>query len=236
MTALEDLTWPEVAALAARSVLVVPVGATEQHGPHLPATVDTEIAVELARRVVAARSWAVLAPAVAYGSSGEHAGFAGTLSIGQRAVELLVLELVRSAEAFAGVLLVSGHGGNAVPLRRTVAAASAEGRSVRVWSPVGPPADSHAGHTETSVMLVLRAGAVRLDRLEPGDVRPLPELIGVLREHGLRPVTRNGVLGDPTSASAQDGHRILDGWTRSLVAGADRFHEHLRRKEVHKGH
>ncbi|MEV1113900.1 mycofactocin biosynthesis peptidyl-dipeptidase MftE [Actinosynnema sp. NPDC049800] len=224
MTALGDLTWPEVADLAPRSVLVVPIGSTEQHGPHLPGTVDTEVAACLAERVAAARPWAVLAPAVPYGSSGEHAGFPGTLSIGHHVVRALVLELVRSADVFAGVLLVSGHGGNAEPLSRAVATAVAEGRSVAVWSPTGPPRDSHAGHTETSVMLAVRPEAVRLDRLERGDTRPLPELMGVLRERGLRPVTANGVLGDPTTASAEAGHRILARWTADLLAAADRFH------------
>src|SRR5207302_457628 len=83
----------------------VPLGATEQHGPHLPFTVDTEIAVALCERLAGHRD-VVIAPAVPYGSSGEHSGFPGTLSIGQEATELLLVELVRSAEAFAGVLLV----------------------------------------------------------------------------------------------------------------------------------
>ncbi|MYR62381.1 creatininase family protein, partial [Streptomyces sp. SID625] len=79
-----------MAAVAADCVLVVPVGSTEQHGPHLPFTVDTDIALALAERLAAVREWVVLAPPVHYGSSGEHAGFPGTLSIGLAATELLL--------------------------------------------------------------------------------------------------------------------------------------------------
>ena len=69
------------------------------------------VASELARR----RDDVLVAPALAYGASGEHAGFAGTLSIGLAALEHVVVELVRSADHFAGVVLVNGHGGNAPP-------------------------------------------------------------------------------------------------------------------------
>ena len=98
MTLLADLTWPEAARLAATgALLAVPVGSTEQHGPHLPLATDTDIAVALAVRLAARRPGVVVAPPVSYGSSGEHAGFAGTLSIGQAAVELMLTELGRSA-------------------------------------------------------------------------------------------------------------------------------------------
>ena len=80
MTLLADLTWPQAARLAAEgALLAVPAGFTEQHGPHLPLSTDTYIAVALAVRLAALRPGVVVAPPVSYGSSGEHAGFAGTL-------------------------------------------------------------------------------------------------------------------------------------------------------------
>jgi creatinine amidohydrolase len=221
---LAELTWPEVAATASRSVLAVPVGSTEQHGPHLPFTVDTDIAVALAERLAGARDWIVLAPPVHYGSSGEHAGFPGTLSIGQEATELLVTELVRSADDFCAVALVSGHGGNAVPLRRAVARLRAESRTVHLWEPCGDPADSHAGRAETSAMLALRPATVRRDRAAAGETRPLSVLLPALRRSGLRALAPNGVLGDPAGAGSADGHRRLDVWAADLVAASAAWH------------
>jgi creatinine amidohydrolase len=217
---LAELTWPQAAAVAAGSVLVVPVGSTEQHGPHLPFTVDTDIALALAEGLAAAREWVVLAPPVHYGSSGEHAGFPGTLSIGQEATELLLTELGRSADAFAAVAFVSAHGGNAAPVRRAVARLRHEGRAAYFWEPSGDPADSHAGRDETSVMLALRPGAVRTGHARPGDLRPLPEILPELRRGGVRAVSADGVLGDPTGASAAAGRGLLDAWLPALVTAA----------------
>ncbi|MTD53513.1 mycofactocin biosynthesis peptidyl-dipeptidase MftE [Amycolatopsis pithecellobii] len=210
---MKDRTWTELTP----RLLVVPLGATEQHGPHLPYTVDTEIAVALCETVARKREDVVVAPALPYGSSGEHAGFPGTLSIGQEATETVLVELVRSADAFAGVLLVCAHGGNVEPLRRAVAKLRYEGRKVRAWLPSGRSDDSHAGHTETSVMLALRPDAVRLDRLEPGNATPMPVLIDSLREGGIRAVSPNGVLGDPRGATAEAGEAILTRWAKSLL-------------------
>ncbi|MBB5156802.1 mycofactocin biosynthesis peptidyl-dipeptidase MftE [Saccharopolyspora phatthalungensis] len=221
MTArLTELTWPEVAEAAPHSLLAVPVGATEQHGPHLPYTVDTEIAVELCDRLAQGRS-ILVAPPVTYGSSGEHAGFPGTLSIGREAVEHLLVELVRSADDFAGVVLVSAHGGNAEPVRRAVQTLRTEGRRTLAWAPTGRPDDTHAGRTETSVMLALRPAAVRLDQAEPGNTTPLTNLINVLRANGVRAASPNGVLGDPRGATPEEGARLLTTWTTALTAAVN---------------
>jgi len=191
---------------------------------------DTVVAVAVATGLAAARSDVVVAPAVPYGSSGEHSGFPGTLSIGQAGLELLVVELVRSADAFTAVVLVSGHGGNAEPLTRATATLRGEGRRALAWWPrfdalaaVGRPlpADAHAGRTETSLLLALAPRSVRTERAEPGDPRPLSELSDELRAGGLRSVTPNGVLGDPTGASADEGATILAALVADLVVRVD---------------
>ena len=216
--ALADLSWPQAERVRA-GVLVVPVGATEQHGPHLPLSTDTDIAVALAERLAhALGAGAVVAPALAYGSSGEHAGFAGTLSIGREAVEHMLVELGRSAsESFARVILVSAHGGNAEPVARAVERLCAEGREVIALSP-GFGGDAHAGRTETSVMLALCPERVRLAAAEAGTTAPLADLWPALRERGVRAVSANGVLGDPTGASAEEGRRLLETAIAELAA------------------
>ena len=222
---LTALSWPDVAERAAAgAILAVPVGATEQHGPHLPLTTDTDIAQALCDRLAAARPDVLVAPAVAYGSSGEHAGFAGTLSIGQEATELLLLELGRSAaETFGRLLFVSAHGGNTGPVARAVARLRAESRDVEVFQPRWP-GDPHAGRPETALQLALRPNGVRMDRAVPGDRRPLGELLPLLREGGVRAVTATGVLGDPTQATAEEGRELLAELTAALVSHVDTWH------------
>ncbi|WP_410675045.1 mycofactocin biosynthesis peptidyl-dipeptidase MftE [Amycolatopsis sp. cmx-4-68] len=216
---LADLSWPDVAASGA--ILAVPVGATEQHGPHLPLTTDTDIALALCDRLAAARPDVLVAPAVAYGSSGEHAGFAGTLSIGQEATELLLVELGRSAtEPFRRLLFVSAHGGNAGPVTRAVARLRSESRDVEVFQPRWT-GDPHAGRPETALQLAWRPGSVRMDRAVAGDGRPLGELLPLLREGGVRAVTETGVLGDPRPATAAEGVALLDELTAVLVSHVD---------------
>jgi mycofactocin system creatininase family protein len=217
VTELATLTWPDTAARAAGTLVAIPVGSTEQHGPHLPLSTDTDLAVALAQRLVWRRADVVVAPAVSYGSSGEHAAFPGTLSIGQTALEQLLVELIRSADAFAGTVLVSTHGGNLRPVERAVERLNGEGRRVRAWRPPpGDPADAHAGHTETSLLLALHPGRVHLDRAEAGTRQPLHELWPALRQAGVAAVSANGVLGDPTGASATAGERLLAAWTEDL--------------------
>jgi mycofactocin system creatininase family protein len=218
VTDLASLAWPDLAGRAAATVLALPVGATEQHGPHLPVGTDTEIAVILARRLAGCRPDVLVAPALAYGSSGEHAGFPGTLSVGQEVVELTLVELIRSADAFAGVVAVSTHGGNAGPVRRAVQRLTAEGRRVRLWWPPSTDTtDTHAGYTETSVLLAARPEVVRPQRAEPGVRRPIKDLLPALQRQGVAGVSANGVLGDPTGASAAAGEGLLTAWTSQLV-------------------
>ena len=197
-------------ALETRSplVLLVPLGATEQHGPHLPLETDTLIATALAEAVGARRDDVAVAPALPYGSSGEHAGFPGTLSLGQDALELALVELVRSADRFDAVVLASWHGGNAAPLARAVARLRAEGRRVAAWESRIPGGDAHAGRTETSLMLALAPELVGPAR-PVGATAPLAVLLPALRAGGVRAVSAEGVLGDATGASAQEGGALV---------------------------
>jgi mycofactocin precursor peptide peptidase len=189
--------------------LLIPLGATEQHGPHLPLNTDTLIASGVADAVAAGRADVVVAPALPYGSSGEHSGFPGTLSVGQAALEAALVELVRSADAFRDVTLVSWHGGNDEPVGRAVARLRAEQRAVHVWEPRVEGGDAHAGWVETSLMLALAPDLVR-DERPVGATQSIDRLLPRLREHGVAAVSQNGVLGDARRASADDGRALLE--------------------------
>jgi creatinine amidohydrolase len=208
---LVDLTWPEVAERAgAGAVLAVPVGSTEQHGPHLPLSTDTDVACALADALAGRRDDVLVGPAVGYGSSGEHDGFAGTVSIGREATRLLLVELVRSAtRTFARVLLVVGHGGNAAPVTEAVTLLRSQGHDVVAWGPRWD-GDAHAGRTETSVQLALDPRRVRVAAAAAGRTDPVAGLMPALLAGGVRAVSPNGVLGDPAGASAAEGRRLLE--------------------------
>lgn len=198
--------------------LLVPLGATEQHGPHLPTGTDTIIALRWAEAIASRLPHTLVAPPLPYGSSGEHQAFAGTLSIGQDALRAVLIELARSAaHRFHRVVFVSGHGGNAQPLNDAVAQLKAEGHRVEGLLPIIEGADAHAGHTETSLLLCLEKQAVRTDRLQSGNTRPLGELMDDLRRGGLAAVTDNGILGDPRAASAELGERLFVDLTDQAV-------------------
>lgn len=214
-------TWREVADLDLRPLLVVPLGSLEQHGPHLPLDTDTRVAVALAEGAATARPGLTVAPAVPYGASGEHASFPGTVSIGHEALERVLVEVVRSADAFGGVVLVNGHGGNVPALQRAVATGEVEGRPVLGWSWSLAGADAHAGRTETSLLLALAPDLVRLDLAEAGATEALAQLLPRMEVDGVAAVSPNGVLGDPAGASADEGRRLLAQLVADLVRAVD---------------
>ncbi|MFC5065578.1 mycofactocin biosynthesis peptidyl-dipeptidase MftE [Actinomycetospora atypica] len=182
-------------------LLLVPVGAIEQHGPHLPLGTDTTVAT-----TVAGRLGLPVTPPIAFGASGEHEGFPGTVSIGTETLAAVLVETGRSACRWARRLcFVNGHGGNVPALVSAVTLLRHEGRDV-AWHSCGlPGADLHAGRHETSLMLALAPDDVRPDLAEPGNTAPLAELMPAIRAGSVRDVSPNGVLGDPAGASAGEG-------------------------------
>ena len=222
---LASAQWPAVER-GARHLLVVPVGSLEQHGPHLPLDTDTRIAVAVARRACTGRPGVALAPALPIGASGEHAAFPGTLSIGAEALAACLIELGRHVSLhWPALLLVNGHGGNVTAVEAAAERLRYEGRATLAWHATLPEGDAHAGRSETSVMLALAPGAVRLDAAERGDARPIEQILPLLREQGVRAVSANGVLGDPAGASAAEGERLLGRLVKSLDAVMDDFGE-----------
>ncbi|MFF0081865.1 mycofactocin biosynthesis peptidyl-dipeptidase MftE [Streptomyces canus] len=199
------MAWPEVPRGA---LVLVPVGSTEQHGPHLPLHTDSVIAESVARRL--AYEHGLLAPTIPYGASGEHAGFPGTVSLGHEALRAVLVETVRSLSLWAGrIVFVNGHGGNVATLDVALAQLRHEGHDVAWLGCEAPGGDAHAGRTETSLMLHLSPDDVRPAEAVPGDTRPLTTLLPDLRALGVRAVSPSGVLGDPGGATASEGRALF---------------------------
>lgn len=202
-------------------MVIVPLGSWEQHGAHLPSSTDSDIIAEVVRLAADGRD-VVVAPVVSITASDEHRGFPGTLSTGTEALAASLVGIARSAAWACGVLFANGHGGNADALVAASAAMSREGLQHAVWSmPAYEGADAHAGRTETSVMLHLRPGLVRLDLAEPGNTADAAALLPAMREGGVRAVSGNGVLGDPTTATAEHGRAVVAMWVTSLAQRID---------------
>lgn len=205
-------------------ILAVPLGSWEQHGPHLPLDTDTRIAEALVTRLADAHPDIVRGPTISVSSSGEHAGFAGTLSIGGRVVVDMLIELVRSADWAAGVLIVNGHGGNVEYLDQARDLLVGENRSILVWSPpLVDPRDSHAGYVETSVMLALDPHAVRVEEIRSAPAPHLADILPDLRATGIKGVSPSGVLGDPRRADADLGRYLVSTWENELIEAVARW-------------
>jgi len=222
---LGEGTWTDHWKPSRRPLLVVPIGSCEQHGPHLPLDTDTRIASALANSLVKNYDDGelLLCPALGITASAEHASFPGTLSLGATVFEQVIIELVRSADWAAGVVLVNGHGGNAVPVEHAVRLLQNEQRRVLAWWPQIPGGDAHAGHTETSMMLAISPELVRMDDAEVGNMEPIADLMDLLRTRGTGAVSSNGVLGDPRMATATHGRSLLTRLSIDLVSAVDEW-------------
>lgn len=245
---IQDLTYPEIKAIAINRVLIVAVGATEQHGPHLPVSTNSLITEALVRSLVEIRKEKILlAPSINYGYSAEHAGFAGTLSISPECLEQMLIDVARSASYFAGIGFVTAHGGNTEVISRASSILELGGQSIFSWWPTVSTLqnaarrwagsgsargleypDLHAGRTETSTMLALAPALVKLDRASAGNQAAAELIVGTLRTSGVGAVAKNGVLGDPTGANASEGSAILGALTDSLVKEFDAFYSKVK--------
>ena len=202
-------------------LLILPLGAWEQHGPHLPLDTDTIIINRVVSDVIADQAISnidlVIAPTIAITASDEHQGFAGTLSTGTQALKDSVVAICRSASWARGICIVNGHGGNTDALAAITSALQYENITHSIWSlPSYAGGDMHAGHTETSLLLHIAPEQVRDLTLQSG--APFTDtIVDAMREQGVQGVSENGIIGDATTATASHGIAVLHLYVRSLT-------------------
>jgi creatinine amidohydrolase len=230
-TVLDTLTWPQVQAEieAGRDNVVVALGATEQHGRHMPLATDALLGDHLAY-LVADRLDAFLAPTLRVGCSEHHVGFAGTMSLSKETYGEIIGDLVSSLlrGGFRRIVLIPTHGGNFEPLAAGIAKLEDAARSRVVAltdlavlfqvaqlgeQEFGVPLGEgglHAGEWETSLMLAIHPDLVRMQVAEAGFTGSLQEAMGSMFAGGVASISENGTIGDPSRASAEHGERY---WT-----------------------
>ena len=240
---LERATWPEIdAALpAGHRTAILPLGSTEQHGPHLPFATDTWIADALGARLGRRFEDVVVLPAVSLGAASEHMAFAGTLSLSEETLVRVLCDVAASLarHGFDEIFCFSAHGGNLGALRRasqelSEAAAPARWHAFTDHGRVGEAiervaeadgvsmreAGQHAGELETSILSALRPGSVRLRALAEGLVEP-EVASGDLFYPDLRRHAPNGVVGDPRGARRTRAEAYLVAWVEVLAAALE---------------
>lgn len=232
------LTWQEIATLPdrERAVVILPVGAIEQHGPHLPLNVDSAIVNGILGRSL---QWldqqrpdvvAYALPPLFYGKSNEHLALPGTISLSATTLLSLVMDIGHSLyrSGFRKLLLLNGHGGQ--PQVLDVAATDLHERYPDFWTyscfvwrsanykPLLNPAETlgmHAGDAETCVMLALDPDRVRMQRaqaempfIHPG--KRLGPKGALTYAWTIQDLSQSGVIGDPTAAAADRGEQIIE--------------------------
>lgn len=245
---IAHMTTVQAAESFARAkIAIIPIGAIEQHGPHLELRTDIAIATELANRVDAALGDdAVLCPPLPYGASEHHLGFAGTLSLRPDSLRAVLEDVCRSliGHGIDRILILNGHGGNC-DIARLVAREVGHDTGRRIahvmWDSVlreetaarFRPGEQyhHACEVETSLAFECDSELVRVDQLSAG--APRAGLNGFTDPPGARfdfprpfgELSADGALGDPSRADQAWGAELVDAFVARTVAFARWFQE-----------
>lgn len=228
------MTSPEAAALAAsgdvRPLAILPVGAVEQHGPHLPLGVDIWLAHAVALAAAEGQAGMRVCEPVPYGSSQHHRAFAGTMSLSPQTFIAILVDLCAcvAEDGYLPVIL-NGHGGNRAAIQVAITTLGQRGIVTAGFSyfdliadvaaGVLPDAAGGTGHAcalETSLMMHVVAGSVREDLIPDGTTPPSwpdPHLFAGPAVSVWRPfeaIRENGVIGTPSEASPEAGRKLFD--------------------------
>jgi creatinine amidohydrolase/Fe(II)-dependent formamide hydrolase-like protein len=250
-----ELCWPDAASrLDLVDTALLPVGAIEQHGPHLPLDTDAYDAEYLARRVAEGCSdpRPLVLPLIAYGVSYHHEAFKGTISIDNETLANLVYDIGISVakNGIKKLVIINGHGGNAPSLnfaaqrinqhaRIFVCVDTGETSDVDVDNLIETPNDVHAGEIETSTSLAIRPHLVHKDRMQMEVPEFTSRYLDFTSKRGVswyahtHKISASGVMGDPTRASAEKGEKMWAIMITHLVQFVDQL-KNMTLKEIYQ--
>ena len=239
---MEDMNWVDIkkAIDDGFKTVVIGVGSTEQHGPHLPTKTDAIIADVMVNLIVQDLKNALQARTIKVGCSDHHLPFSGTISLKKSTLKAIIHDYVESLQkhGFENIIFIPTHGGNFNPLQEAIEEAQDKYPEIKIFGYtdlmgfVGAGdkiaagfkipkevAGAHAGEVETSQMLAIAENLVEKKRFQPGYLGVLGEPeIEKLFKNGMPSLTEIGVIGDPTNASKKRGKVYLEKIAEFLTA------------------
>lgn len=235
----ELMSWPEIEAhLTKVDTAILPCGAIEQHGPHLPVDIDYYDAKYLAYQVAegCAEPRPLVLPAIPFGVSYHHEDFKGTLSVTNDALSRFVYDLGMSLakNGIKKLILLNGHGDNAPTLAYAaqminrdakifVCVDTGETSDVDLYNLIDTPNDIHAGEIETSTTLAVRPDVVNMDKAVNETLEFGSRFLDFDNERGVQwyvhthKISKSGVMGDATKANAEKGKKMWEHMIRNMV-------------------
>ncbi|MHA1434664.1 MAG: creatininase family protein [Candidatus Heimdallarchaeota archaeon] len=237
----KNMNWPDIKSAIDKGykTIVIAVGAIEQHGPHLPTITDTLIGENIAYRIAEKLGKCLQGPTITIGCSAHHLAFPGTISIQKTTLKAIILDYTDSLvkHGFKNIIFFPSHGGNFSTVEEAVNEAQKIHKTVKIIGytdlmgfikimnaiseEAGIPSEesgAHAGENETSLVLALAEDLVVKDRYKPGYVGKFgKEETDIIFAKGMKALTENGVLGDPTKATKIHGLQYLEKTVDSIT-------------------
>ncbi|MDW7690203.1 creatininase family protein [Flammeovirgaceae bacterium SG7u.111] len=235
----EEMTWVEIEEkLKSVDTAILPCGAIEQHGPHLPVDIDYFDANYLARKVAEAchEPKPFVLPTIPFGVSYHHEAFKGTLSVTNNALSAFVYDIGMglAKNGIKKIILLNGHGDNAPTLNYAaqminrdagifVCVETGETSDVDIYNLIDTPNDIHAGEIETSTTLAIRPEMVKMDKAVNETLNFGSKFLDFDNDRGVswyvrtHKISDSGVMGDATKATAEKGKQMWEIMEKQLV-------------------
>ncbi len=238
---MEEMNWVDIkeAINAGFKTVVIGVGSTEQHGPHLPTQTDALIADIITNLTAQKLENALQARTISVGCSEHHLSFSGTISLKKSTLKAIINDYIESLQrhGFEKIVIIPTHGGNFNPIKEAVEQAQEKYSNIKIiaftdlmrfvkeqdkiaagLNITAQESGGHAGEAETSQVLFLAENLVMKERFQPGYVGVMGEKeIEMLFEKGMPSLTEIGVLGDPTKASKEHGKIYVEKMVDFLI-------------------
>ena len=231
---MEEMNWVDIqkAIEDGFKTVIIGVGSTEQHGPHLPTQTDALIADVIVNLIAQKLNSALQARTISVGCSDHHLSFSGTISLKKSTLKAIIQDYIESLQkhGFKNIIFIPTHGGNFEPLKEAVAEVQENYSKIKIIAFTDlmgfvdaqdkiagdlnitiREAGAHAGEVETSEILFLAENLVKRERFQPGYLGILGgEEVKMLFEKGMLSLTEIGVIGDPTKASKKHGKIYIE--------------------------